>query len=104
MTITDSVYELTCSPVDLPGKDCGNFTGPADTVLEAGPVVPVPGGVELDYDLEILRGLGCDDCPAHPGYKVRWALEGDQLTLTHLPDQPGDESYQWTVNPWTKIG
>lgn len=104
LTVTDGVYALTCTPVDLPGKDCGNFTGPADTVLESGPVVPVPGGVQLAYDLDPEQDLTCEGCARSDGYQVTWALEGDQLTLTHLEGQPGGEFYQWTFNPWTRIG
>ena len=62
MTIEEGVYALTCVPVDRPGKDCGNFSGPADFVLEGGPVLPHAGGVQLAFDLDPESDLTCDGC------------------------------------------
>jgi TRAP-type C4-dicarboxylate transport system substrate-binding protein len=102
LTIEDGVYALTCVPVDQPGKDCGNFSGPADTVLEEGPVLPAEGGARLAFDLDPDADLDCAGCAESNGYVVNWTLEGDQLTLRHVG--PGQEAWQWTFKPWTKIG
>lgn len=101
MKVAGGAYELTCAPTTNPGKDCGNFTGPADTVLERGPLLEVPGGVQLAFDRDPAQ-RNCSGCPPSQGYIVGWALAADVLTLKHAA-QDAAESPQWTFHPWSKI-
>jgi len=107
LTIDDGTYQMTCRPIENPGKDCGSSTyeGP----LEAGYVRGTGDVVHFVYDAEVHSALtGCattpevaPPCYPIPTYSVTWSLDGDVLTFS---DSQPFVVYDKVLEPWTKIG
>jgi hypothetical protein len=100
LRIEGGEYQLTCQPVDDPGRDCGNttFEGPP----EAGYVKGTGDVVHFVYDAELhsaLTGCALPCFPLSP-YSVRWSLDGDVLTFS---DSEPFVVYDKVLKPWNKI-
>ena len=107
LTVEDGTYDMTCRPIENPGKDCGSSTyeGP----LEAGYLRGSGDVVYFVYDAELHSALtGCATAPEVappcypiPTYSVRWSLDGDVLTFS---DSQPFVVYDKVLEPWTRIG
>jgi hypothetical protein len=107
LTIEDGMYQMSCRPIENPGKDCGSSTyeGP----LDAGYVRGTGDVVHFVYDAELHSALtGCattpevlPPCYPLPTYSVTWSLDGDTLTFS---DSQPFMVYDKVLEPWTKIG
>jgi hypothetical protein len=108
LVVRRGTYEVSCRPLSLPGKDCGNtdFNGP----LEVGALRGAGATLLFVPDAERLSRLtGCTlppsenldgHCgPAEP-YRVTWSISRDKLTFSdHTAVERG-----LGLKPWTKIG
>ena len=111
LQIEDGTYAVSCRPLDLPGKDCGNITFDDvvtfDSVLDAGYVRGGEGVVYFVYDAEVHSVLsGCEPpCFPVPTYSLIWEMDGDEITFSDL--QGGAAVDTWAgekvLEPWRKI-
>jgi TRAP-type C4-dicarboxylate transport system substrate-binding protein len=107
LTIEDGTYQMSCRPVENPGKDCGSST--YEGALDAGYVRGTGNVVYFVYDAEVHSALtGCattpevvPPCYPLPTYAVTWALDGDLLTFS---DSEPFVVYDKVLEPWTRIG
>jgi hypothetical protein len=112
MKVRRGTYEVSCRPIDGPGRDCGGAT-PEQTgaPLEVGDLRGTGESVYFVPDAKRLsRITGCklptsETLPGHCGpdnfYQISWAVSGDRLTFG-LDDKVPDLLSLW-VNPWRKI-
>jgi hypothetical protein len=107
LTIEDGTYQMSCRPVENPGKDCGSST--YEGALDAGYVRGTGDVVHFVYDAEVHSALtGCattpevaPPCYPLPTYSVTWSLDGDLLTFG---DSQPFVVYDKVLEPWTRIG
>lgn len=108
LRVREGVYELTCSVLRLPGRDCGGTN--TDAVLEAGYVRGTGNTVYFVGDGEILAHVtGCllpvstkaGHCFVVDPYWMDWEVDGDHLTFSN---PGGSDAYTLVIEPWTKIG
>lgn len=109
LTVNDGTYQMSCRPLDLPGRDCGNNM--AGGVVDAGFLRGTGNTVYFVADFEMISELsGCQlpisetlagHCGPAGGGHATWTLEGDTLTWSDFG--PGLHS-NLTVKPWQKIG
>jgi len=108
LEVRDGVYDITCRPLDMPGKDCGGMV--TDAVLEAGRLT---GGGDVAYfvaDPELLAAMtGCTDAPDPDDgepcmtldtYRARWRVEGGELVFS---DNRGPASDYLVLRPWVRV-
>jgi hypothetical protein len=106
LTIDDGTYAVTCRPLDLPGRDCGNLTFDEvvtfDTVLDAGFVRGTDDTVFFVYDAATHSAhTGCElPCFPVPTYSLTWAIEGDELVFTSAD---GSGPVDKLIGPWRQI-
>jgi hypothetical protein len=106
LTIDDGTYALTCRPLDLPGKDCGNLVFDQsftfDTVLDAGFVRGDGDTVFFVYDAETHSSFtGCElPCFPQPTYELSWSMGDDELTFT---SDDGSGPAEKLIEPWRQI-
>jgi TRAP-type C4-dicarboxylate transport system substrate-binding protein len=100
LEVSDGTYAMTCTPLDDPGRDCGNTV--TDDVLEAGYLHGTGDTVYFVYDAELHSQLSDCELPCHPQptYRVTWALDGDSLQFSDLSGSALDK----VLKPWQKIG
>jgi TRAP-type C4-dicarboxylate transport system substrate-binding protein len=111
LTIRDATFQLTCRPLDQPGKDCANTV--SDVPFEAGHLRGVAQTVYFVADAELLsRVSGCllpasrtapSHCYSAPTYRMTWESSGTTLRFS---DYVADNwpNRQYLVEPWQKIG
>ncbi len=109
LDLADGTYQLTCKPLDLPGKDCGNTV--SDKVLEAGALTIEGDTAALDYDPELMSRLtGCalpvsstDPSHCYPlePYRFTWSVDGDELTFRDAGSSFVPHSF--LLKPWQRI-
>jgi TRAP-type C4-dicarboxylate transport system substrate-binding protein len=113
LTVEDGTWQLTCRPVDMPDRDCGNG-GPADVPLEAGNVRGSGDTLYLLPDPELMSTLtGCqlpvsddpDHCYETVSHRMTWSLDGEQLSFSdYASDEPGWVDWVYLLKPWQKVG
>jgi TRAP-type C4-dicarboxylate transport system substrate-binding protein len=113
LTIEDGTWQLTCRPVDLPDRDCGN-SGLADVPLEAGDARGSGDTLYLLPDPELMATLtGCQlpvsndagHCYETVSHRMTWSLDGEQLTFRdYASDDPGWIDWIYLLKPWQKVG
>lgn len=91
MVVDDGRYELTCRPVDLPGKDCGNAESFSGDALESGPLTLTGTSVSFGDEAAGRR------------YAAIWSVDDGTLVFTDAPDEPAAPAHL-TLRPWTRIG
>jgi TRAP-type C4-dicarboxylate transport system substrate-binding protein len=112
LTVEDATFQLSCRPLDDPGRDCG--TEVSDAPLEAGHLRGTGRTVYFVDDDEMLSRLtGCrlpaasgsdaDQCFSGPTYRMTWELSGDTLRLTDYVAEDNWANHQYLLNPWRKI-
>jgi TRAP-type C4-dicarboxylate transport system substrate-binding protein len=110
-SVRDGTYELSCRPVDLPGKDCGEEV--SDAPLDVGDLRGTGHTVFFIYRPDRLaRITGCalpasnakeGHCFERPPSRMSWSLKGNELTFINDPDDP-DGNQGFVLKPWKKIG
>ena len=102
LEVSDGTYALTCTPLEDPGRDCGNTV--TDDVLDAGYLRGPEDTVYFVYDAELHSQLSdCGSrCTPQPTYRVTWALDGDTLRFSDLSPEVG--ALDKVLTPWQKIG
>jgi TRAP-type C4-dicarboxylate transport system substrate-binding protein len=111
LTFRDGTFQLTCRPLDLPGKDCG--TNVTDSPLEAGHLWGSDQTAYFVDDAELLSRLsGCRLPPSHtvpghcysgPNYRMTWSVSGDTLRFSdYVP--ASFPNHQFLLSDWQKIG
>lgn len=100
LDVSDGTYALTCTPLENPGRDCGNTV--TDDVLDAGYLRGTGDTVYFVYDAELHSQRSDCELPCHPlpPYRVTWALDGDNLRFSDLSGWALDK----VLTPWQKIG
>jgi TRAP-type C4-dicarboxylate transport system substrate-binding protein len=107
LTIDNGTYVLTCRPLDLPGRDCGNFTygdtSEFDLPLDAGFVRGQGDSIFFIYDADVFTQVAPEagDPTIEYVYQLTWSLDGDTLTFSDL--RGGEAADKW-IKPWTRIG
>jgi hypothetical protein len=109
LEIREGTYQLTCRPLDEPGRDCGNtvYDGP----LEAGELRGTGDVAHFLYSEKLMSSLTGCNLPASnteagqcwPGldYVMRWTVDGDEL---HLEDAGSRiPALTFTLEPWRRI-
>jgi TRAP-type C4-dicarboxylate transport system substrate-binding protein len=111
LSVEDATFQLSCRPLDAPGRDCG--TAVSEAPVEAGHLRGTGRTVYFVDDGELLSRLtGCrlpaarnsepDQCFSGPPYRMNWELSGDVLRLTnYVADNWRNEQY--LLKPWRKI-
>ena len=106
--VDDGTYAMSCAPLDLPGKDCGNNL--EGGIVEAGYLRGTGNTVWFVYDAELTSELtGCQlpmsltepgHCGPGGGFHLDWVLDGDTLTFSN----PNPEwASAMIIKPWQKI-
>ncbi|MEP6660847.1 MAG: hypothetical protein ABJD24_13110 [Acidimicrobiales bacterium] len=104
-------YQVSCAPLDEPGRDCGNISGEA--TVEAGHLTGTGSVVTFNHDPELLSKItGCQlpatgqdgHCNDDPSYSLTWAVSGDKLTFTDNDTKDHFVVWNWLLEPLTKIG
>lgn len=100
LEVSDGTYAMTCTPLEDPGRDCGNTV--TNDVLEAGYLRGTGDTVYFVYDAELHSQLsGCElPCTPIPTYRVTWALDGDSLQFSEMRGF----ALEKVLKPWQKIG
>jgi hypothetical protein len=105
MKVRRGTYEVSCRPIDGPGRDCGGATLEQTGVpLEVGDLRGTGESVYFVPDAKRLsRITGCklptsETLPGHCGpdnfYQISWAVSGDRLTFG-LDDKVPDLLSLW---------
>ncbi len=109
LDVNDATYALTCRPLTLPGRDCGQED--SDGVFEAGHLVGTGDRVAFVSDFDVLppdAEIGCTPpessgltgCGPAPTYTATWALEDHTLLFT---EGDGHGASTLLINPWVRI-
>jgi hypothetical protein len=109
MVIEDGQWEISCRPLDDPGRDCGGAV--VDHPLELGDLRGTGDTVYMLADEQAVAALQGCELPANGleghcypvfDYMLTWSLDGGELTLVD-PGVVDAPSEAWVIEPWTKI-
>jgi TRAP-type C4-dicarboxylate transport system substrate-binding protein len=104
-------YQVSCAPLDEPGRDCGNLSSAA--TVEAGHLIGTGDSVTFASDPDLLSKInGCqlpatgsgNHCADEPSYRLTWAANGDTLTFTDTDPSDHFIVWNWLLKPLSKIG
>ena len=110
LQVDGGTYQFFCRPLDDPGTDCGHavYDGPLEVgdLKGTGHVVYFVSRPDL---LAELTGCSLPPSTSRPGacwttepYRMTWAIDGDELTLSDYVSGRADVLY--LLEPWVRIG